>query len=75
MSKSFPAAYVALECRNGSKGRHWRKLAAEFCLVVWSSDKNTFSIFQNMIFFFLVVISFLVNYVFYFYLSRYFKGK
>ena len=43
--RSFPAAYVALERGNGSKGRHWEKCAAEFCLLGWSYDKNAFSIF------------------------------
>lgn len=55
----FPAVNVALKHENRSKARQWEKLAAEFCLVVWSYNKNTFGIFQDRIFFFLI--TFLVN--------------
>lgn len=60
MSKASLQRMLHSSVVTGAKGGTGGNFAAEFCLVVWSYDKNTSSIFQDTIFF-VVLVSFLVN--------------
>lgn len=60
VSKASLQRMLHSSVETGAKGGTGRNFAAEFCQVVWSYDKNTSSIFQDTIFF-VVLVSFLVN--------------